>query len=108
MLEAATGALLSTDTQRGLEWQPTVPTRATREADAWDMHAAAAAVHGAWLAPTAHCILVSGRRTSGTLDSAAPRRWPVAPTRLPAACDQLPEHAVHEHRSRPLVDLERR
>src|SRR2546423_3264998 len=56
MLEAATGALLSTDTQGGLEWQATVPTRATREADAWNMHAAAAAVHGAWLAPTAQCI----------------------------------------------------
>src|SRR5260370_10717823 len=53
MLEAATGTLLSTETQRGLEWQPTVPTRATREADAWNMHAAAAAVHGAWLAQTA-------------------------------------------------------
>src|SRR5438270_1509642 len=79
MLQAATGALLSTDPQGALEWQPAVPTRATREADAWNMHAAAAAVHGAWLAPTAHCIQ--------RVDAALRARW----TPRPRGAGQLPQ-----------------
>src|SRR6266705_2388826 len=71
--------VLSNDTQRGLEWQPTVPTRATREADAWNMHAAAAAVHGAWLAPAAHGIQ--------RVDAALRARW----TPRPRGAGQLPQ-----------------
>src|SRR5438445_4753171 len=87
MLQAATGALLSTDPQGALEWQPAVPTRATREADARNMDAAAAAVHGAWLSPTSHRI----QRVDAAL-RAAGLRGPAALASCPnqVACSPRP------------------
>ena len=79
VLEAATGALLCTDTQGRLEWQPAVPASAAGEAHARYVDGPAPAVHGARLSLTPDGI----QRVDATLGACRTPR--------PRCAGQLPQ-----------------